>query len=151
GNLFRVLGAAPLMGRTFTDDETYEGKARVAVLSYGIWRSVFGGDPHVIGRTVALSGRTYDVVGVMPREFFFPGRDIQPWLPAAYAPPIFTQARRPHWLGVVARRKPRVSIEQAQQEMTTIAKGLERQYPDTNTQMGVRLESFHSSLAFEPR
>jgi len=151
GNLFRVLGAATLMGRTFTDDETYEGKARVAVLSYGIWQSVFGGDPHVIGRTVALSGRSYDVVGVMPREFFFPGRDIQLWLPVAYAPPTFTQARRPHWLGVVARRKPRVSIEQAQQEMTTIAKGLERQYPDTNTQMGVRLEGFHSSLAFDPR
>jgi predicted permease len=151
GNLFRVLGATPLMGRTFTDDETYEGKARVVVLSYGIWQSVFGGDPQIIGRTVALSGRTYDVVGVMPREFFFPGRDIQLWLPVAYAPPTFTQARRAHWLGVIARRKPGVSIEQAQQEMTTIARGLERQYPDTNTQMGVRLENFHASLAFEPR
>src|SRR5262249_35008881 len=108
GNLFRVPGAAPLMRRTFTDHETLEGKARVVLLSYGIWQSVFAGDPQVVGRTVTLSGRTYDVVGVMPREFFFPGRDIQLWVPVAYAPATFTQARRPHWLGVVARRKPGV-------------------------------------------
>src|SRR4029079_10220998 len=80
GNLFRVLGAPPLMGRTFTDEETFEGKARVAVISWGTWQSVCGADPNIIGRTVTLSGRTYDVVGVMPREFFFPGRDVQLWL-----------------------------------------------------------------------
>jgi len=151
GNLFHVLGTPPLMGRTFTDDETFEGKARVAVISWGTWQSVFGGDPNIIGRTVTLSGRTYDVVGVMPREFFFPGRDVQLWLPVAYQPAVFTNARRPHWLGVVARRREGITIERAQYEMDTIARTLERQYPDTNTQMGVRLESFHGSLAFEPR
>jgi predicted permease len=151
GNLFHVLGTPPAMGRTFTDDETFEGKARVVVLSWGTWQSVFGGDPNIIGRTVTLSGRTYDIVGVMPREFFFPGRDVQLWLPVAYQPAVFTNARRPHWLGVVARRRDGVTIERAQQEMNTIARTLERQYPDTNTQMGVRLESFHDSLAFEPR
>ena len=151
GNLFQVLGTPPLMGRTFTDDETFEGKARVAVLSWGTWQSVFGGDPGIIGRTVTLSGRSYDIVGVMPREFFFPGRDVQLWLPVAYQPAVFTNARRPHWLGVVARRRGDVTIERAQQQMDEIARTLERQYPDTNTQMGVRLESFHGSLAFEPR
>jgi putative ABC transport system permease protein len=151
GNLFHVLGTPPAMGRTFTDDETFEGKARVAVISWGTWQSVFGAEPNIIGRTVTLSGRTYDVVGVMPREFFFPGRDVQLWLPVAYQPAIFTSARRPHWLGVVARRRGGVTIERAQQEMDAIARTLERQYPDTNTQMGVRLESFHGSLAFEPR
>jgi len=151
GNLFRVLAAPPLLGRTFTDDETFEGKARVVVLGFGTWQSVFGGDPAIVGRTISLSGRIYDVVGVMPREFFFPGRDVQIWLPVAYQPSIFQRARRPHWLGVVARRKPGVSLEQAQQEMATIARGLEERYPDTNTQMGVRLESFHASLAFAPR
>jgi putative ABC transport system permease protein len=151
GNLFTVLGTAPVMGRLFTDDETFEGKARVAILSYGLWQSVFAGDPGIIGRTVTLSGRTYDIVGVMPREFFFPGRDVQLWLPVAYQPSIFTNSRRPHWLGVIARRRDGVSLEQAQQDMNGIARALEHQYPDTNTQMGVRLESFHGSLAFEPR
>jgi putative ABC transport system permease protein len=151
GNLFTVLGATPLVGRTFTEEETFEGKGRVAILSYGLWQSAFAGDPAIVGHTIVLSGRTYDVVGVMPRGFFFPGRDVQIWIPVAYQPALFTTSRRPHWLGVVARRKPGVSIEQAQQEMNGVARGLERQYPDTNTQMGVRLERFHDSLAFAPR
>jgi putative ABC transport system permease protein len=151
GNLLRVLGAAPLLGRTFTDEETFEGQARVVVLSYGLWRSAFAGDPSIVGRGVTLSGRTYDVVGVMAPDFFFPGRDVQLWMPVAYQPSIFVSARRPHWLGVVARRRPDVSLEQAQQEMNGIARALEREYPDTNTQMGVRLERLHDSFAFEPR
>jgi predicted permease len=151
GNLFRVLGAAPLMGRTFTDEETFEGKARVVLLSYGVWQGIFAGDPAIVGKTVTLSGRNHDVVGVMPRDFFFPGRDVQVWVPVAYAPMVFTRNRRPHYLGVIGRQRPGISLSRAQQEMDTIARGLERQYPDTNTQMGVRLESFHSSLAFEPR
>src|SRR5262249_16280516 len=117
GNLFKVLGASPLMGRTFIDEETFEGKARVAILTYRAWQSVFAGDARIVGRSVTLSGRAYDVVGVMPRDFFFPGRDVQIWVPVAYQPAIFAQARRPHWMGVVARRKPGVSLEQAQQEM----------------------------------
>ena len=76
----------------------------------------------------------------MPRDFFFPGRDVQLWLPVGYQPSVFVRSRRPHWLGVVARLKPGVSLERAQQEMDQIARGLEQQYPDTNTQMGVRLE-----------
>jgi len=151
GNLFHVLGAQPLLGRTFTDEETFEGKARVVVLSYGVWQGAFAGDPAVVGRTINLSGRTTTIVGVMPRDFFFPGRDVQIWVPVAYSPNIFVRSRRPHWLGVVARRKAGVSLAQAQQEMDRIARDLERRYPDTNTQMGVRLENFHSSLAFEPR
>jgi len=151
GNLFRVLGAPPLVGRTFTDAETFEGQARVVVLSYGLWQSAFGQDPNIVGRTVTLSGRTYDVAGVMPADFFFPGRDVQLWLPVAYQPSIFTTARRPHWLGVVARRKAGVSLERAQEDMNGVARALERQYPDTNTQMGVRLERLHDSFAFAPR
>src|SRR5581483_10256045 len=151
GNLFAVLGAAPLMGRVFTDEETFDGHGRAAILSYGAWQTIFGSDPAIVGRRIALSGRTYDVVGVMPREFFFPGRDVQLWLPVSYAPSIFTSARRPHWLGVIARRKPGVTLGQAQQNMAAIARSLEQRYPDTNTQMGVRLETLHGSLAYEPR
>jgi putative ABC transport system permease protein len=147
GNLFTVLGATPTMGRVFTDDETYEGKGRVVILSYGAWQSVFGADPGIVGRTITLSGRGYDVVGVMPRSFFFPGRDVQVWMPVAYAPKLIAQSRRPHWLGVVARLKAGVTLSQAQQDMNGIAKQLEAEYPDTNTQMGVRLEPLHDSFA----
>src|SRR5262245_34562853 len=87
----------------------------------------------------------------MPRDFFFPGRDVQIWVPVGYAPGVFVRNRRPHYIGVIARRKPGVSLPQATQDMEAIARRLEQQYPDTNTKMGVRLENFHSSLAFEPR
>jgi len=151
GSLFQVLGAAPLLGRTFTEEEQWEGKARVAMLSYGLWQGAFGGDPGVLGKTITLSGRGYDVVGVMPRSFFFPGRDVQLWTPFGYTRDLILRSRRPHWLGVVARLKPNVSFDQARRDMAEIAGQLERQYPDTNTQMGVRLEPLHDSLAREPR
>jgi predicted permease len=151
GNLFTVLGTPPLLGRTFTDEETFEGKARVVVLTYGLWHSAFGADPGIVGRSITLSGRTYDVVGVMPREFFFPGRDVHLFVPVAYQPSVFVRARRPHYLGVVARLKPEASLERAQQEMNSIALSLEKEYPDSNIQMGVRLETFHDSLAYAPR
>jgi putative ABC transport system permease protein len=151
GNLFAVLGANPLLGRTFTEEEQWEGRSRVAVLSFGLWQSAFGGDPSIVGRTITLSGRGYDVVGVMPRTFFFPGRDVQLWIPFGYTHELVTTARRPHWLGVVARRRPGISFEQARDDMTAIARDLEKQYPDTNTQMGVHLEPLHESYASGPR
>src|SRR3954471_24797217 len=151
GNLFQVLGATPLLGRTFLEEEQWEGRSRVTVLSYGLWQSAFGGDPAIVGRTITLSGRGYEVVGVMPRAFFFPGRDVQLWTPFGYTPQLVAQSRRPHWLGVVARRWPEVSFEQAGDDMANIARQLEQQYPDTNTQMGVRLEPLHESYSSKPR
>ena len=151
GNLFSVLGTPPLLGRTFTDDETYDGRARVVILTYGLWQSAFAGDPGVVGRSITLSGRTYDVVGVMPRDFFFPGREVNLFVPVAYQPSVFVRNRRPHYLGVIARLKAGVGLERAQQEMNAIAGSLEKEYPDTNTKMGVRLERFHDSLAYTPR
>jgi putative ABC transport system permease protein len=151
GNLFLVLGAVPLLGRTFVEEEQWEGRSRVAILSYGLWQSAFGGDPGIVGTTITLSGRGYDIVGVMPRTFFFPGRDVQLWTPFGYTPQQVAGSRRPHWLGVIARMRPTVSFEQARDDMTGIARQLEQQYPDTNTQMGLRLEPLHESYASKPR
>jgi putative ABC transport system permease protein len=151
GNLFQVLGAAPLLGRTFVEEEQWEGRSRVAILSYGLWQSAFGGDPAIVGRTITLSGRGYDVVGVMPPTFFFPGRDVQLWLPFGYTPQRVQSSRRPHWLGVIARLQPGVSFEQARDDMNGIARQLEQQYPDTNTKMGVLVEPLHDSYASGPR
>ena len=81
GNLFDVLQVKPLLGRTFVNDETFEGKGRVAVLSYGLWRSVFAGDPNIVGRSIPLNAMNYVVVGVMPADFFFPNqRASRPFL-----------------------------------------------------------------------
>ncbi len=106
-----MLGARPLVGRTFTDEETFDGRQRVAILSYDLWRSLFAGDPAIVGRTITLSGRTYEVVGVMPASFFYPSRHIELWVPVGYASEIFTR-RRPHWLPTVARLKPGVCVRE---------------------------------------
>ena len=136
GSLFAVLGAKPLLGRTFTEEETYEGKSRVAVLSRSLWQSAFGGDPNIIGRDISLNARNYTIIGVMPAEFFFPSREVQLWVSPGYEPSMFVKVRRPHFLRVIGRLRPGVSVEQAQAAISAIAGQLEREYPDTNTRMG---------------
>jgi putative ABC transport system permease protein len=147
GNLFDVLGATPLIGRGFTWDETFEGRSDVLVLAYGTWQTLFNGDPSAVGRTISLSGRTMTVVGVMPRDFAFPNRTAQFWAPLSTPFDTFAKMRRPHYLSVVARLRPGVTVEQARDRMTNIATDLERQYPDTNTRMGVRIEPLHDIMA----
>ncbi|HLL45619.1 MAG TPA: ABC transporter permease, partial [Longimicrobiaceae bacterium] len=70
--LFRLLGATPALGRTFTADEDRPGGERVAVVSHGLWRRRFGGDPEMVGRQVVLDGERYTVTGVLPPGFRFP-------------------------------------------------------------------------------
>lgn len=151
GNLFDVLGVRPLLGRTFTFDETFDGKDRVVVLAHGTWQTVFGGDPQVVGRSIVFSGRSMTVVGVMPPDFFFPNRGVQFWTPMGVKPDVFVTMRRPHWLNTVARLRPGVSIDRAREQMAGIADQLERTYPDTNTQMGIRLEPLHTIMGADAR
>jgi predicted permease len=151
GNLFHLLGVAPLAGRVFEDAETFTGADAVTILSYGTWQHVFAADPAIVGRPITLNGRETQVIGVMPEGFFFPGRDAQIWQPLGVPPELFKTSRRPHQYSIVARLKPDASFDRAGADMVSIAHALEREYPDTNTQMGVRLEPFHASLAYEPR
>jgi putative ABC transport system permease protein len=151
GNLFDVLEAKPLLGRTFVNEETFEGKGHVVVLSYGLWRSAFGSDPNIVGRTVALNAVNYVVVGVMPPDFFFPSRQIQVWTAVGMDPKMFVETRRPHFVSVIARLRAGVSVAHARAEMTLIARRLEQRYPDTNTKMGVGLGSFRGWMVEDAR
>ena len=151
GNLFRVLGVKQLLGRTFRDEETFQGKSAVAILSWELWQSAFAGDPGVVGKTISINARNREVVGVMPREFYFPSRGVQIWLPLGFTPSTFVEMRRAHNLRVVARLKPGVGIAQAQAEMTMIAGRLENEYPNTNTKMGVGLGGFQDWFTGDAR
>ena len=151
GNLFDVLGVPPLVGRTFREEETYEGHNRVAVLTYAFWQSQFAGDPGVIGRTLTLNGKNYEVAGVMPRQFFFPNHEVEIYIPFGVKPDFFARIRRPHMLRVIARLRPGVSLDRARANMTAIAARIEREYPGTNTKMGVRLDNYHATLAEQSR
>jgi putative ABC transport system permease protein len=80
GNFFDLLGATPLVGRTFHSDDDRRGAARTIVLSYGFWQRQFGGDAGIVGHTMVLSGNTFTIVGIMPAPFMFPtGTDV--WTP----------------------------------------------------------------------
>ena len=139
GNVFSVLGVDTMLGRTLREDETWQGKHTVVVLSHALWQRRFGGDPGVIGQNISLNGRSREVVGVMAADFCFPSKEIELWVPMGWNQQQIAQLRRPHFLRAVGRLKPGVTTEQARAEITAIAGRLEEQYPETNTQMGVGL------------
>jgi putative ABC transport system permease protein len=133
-NLFDILGVKPLLGRTFTEQEDLSGE-EVVLIGYGLWQSRYGGDPGIVGRNILLDGVKTTVLGVMRPEFNFPGRLTQFWRPSGFTARDLNN-RGSHFLNVIARLKPGVTVARAQTEMNTIARRLARQYPGTNRNVG---------------
>src|SRR5260370_30114348 len=120
GNLWSVLGVKPLIGRVFNDEEDRNG-VRVAVISYGLWQRRYGGSPDVLGRKIDVNDTPYEVIGVMPREFYFlPAREIDLWMPASF-PAWMRKAFGWHDEQVVARLKAGVTREQAERSMAALS------------------------------
>ena len=117
----------------------------MVLLSYGLWQRRFGGDPSIVGKPLTLNGESYTVVGVMPARFQFPTSDDQVWVPIAFTPEEAANRNR-HYLQVVARLKPGVTLAQAQTEMSTIATRLQQQYPQSNADLGAAVTSLHEHL-----
>ncbi|MEO8189583.1 MAG: ABC transporter permease [Acidobacteriota bacterium] len=142
-------GIEPLLGRTFLPEE--EGPdSRVAVVSFGFWRSRFGGDPSILGRVIRLSGFEYPIVGVMPPQFAFPSADIQVWTPLRMTEPR-VRDRQSRYLYAVGRLKRGVSLRAAQSEMDLLTAALAREHPDHNRNWGVRLLPIRESLVGKVR
>jgi putative ABC transport system permease protein len=120
-NLWNVLGAKPMMGRAFTEDEDVNG-AQVLVISHGLWQRRYGGSPDVLGRRILVNDKPYTVIGVMGPEFFFlPGPEIELWLPSSF-PAWMRTSLSWHSSQVVARLKPRVALERAKESMTALSR-----------------------------
>ena len=151
GNVFSVLGVDAMIGRPLREEETWQGKHTVVVLSHALWQRRFGGDPGIVGQNISLNGRNREVVGVMAPDFYFPSKEIEMWVPMGWNHEQIAQLRRPHFLRAVGRLKAGVTTEQARAEMTTIASRLEEQYPDTNTQMSVGLGSLKEWIVGDTR
>lgn len=133
---FPVLGARPLLGRTFLPEEEIPGRDHVVVLSYGLWKSRYNGDPTLVGKTIRMDGAEYTVIGVMAREFEwqFWSRPQRLWVPIGYTKSDYD--RTSNSFVVIARLKPGVSMDQARAEMETIGKSLAAQYPKEDANMG---------------
>jgi len=143
-NLFDFLGVRPLLGRTFLKEEDKPG-TKVALLSEGLWRRRFGADPSVVGRGLALNGQSYTVVGVLPRTVQLPNQENthdQLWVPMAF-PNEEAAQRGNHYLDVMARLEPGISLKQAQADMDTVMAALAREYPDFNARRGAVVTPLH--------
>ncbi|HEX8096695.1 MAG TPA: ABC transporter permease, partial [Pyrinomonadaceae bacterium] len=144
-NFFSLLGVEPQLGRGFLPEEDQPGGSRVVIMSNGLWQRRFGSDANIVGKPLTLNGESYTVVGVMPARFQFPTREDDLWVPIAFD--RAEAARRgSHFLQVIARAKPGMSVQQAQAEMNTIAVRLQQQYPENNTNVGAAVVPLHEQL-----
>src|SRR6188474_645391 len=147
-DLFSVLGATAMLGRTFVAEEGVPGADKVAILSRAFWERHFGGSASAIGRKIQLDAVPYTVVGIMPAEFDFPpSGNVDVWTPLSFDPNDgHGRSRKARSLNVVGRLADGVSFEQAQRNMTLVASRLATTYPDSNAGWGARLVAAQEQL-----
>ncbi len=130
---FRTLGVAPILGRDFADGEDKPAAARTVMLSYAAWQNRYGKRADILGQTVMLDGNPNTIVGVLPRDFHFaPAEPAEFWT----AEHDESTCRGCHWLFGIGRLKDGVTIQMAAANITSIARQLEQQYPDSNNSQG---------------
>ena len=145
--LFALLGVPPVVGRIFTDEDERPGHERQLILSFATWMRRFGGDTTVLDRTLQLDDATYRVVGVMPRDFRLPATDpdVEMWSPLTVD--MRALASRPHRMyQALGRLAPGVTLEQARQDMASVATGIASENPDSQTGWGVTLVPAHEQV-----
>lgn len=148
-NFFSLVGVQPVFGRVFRAEESHEDSQTV-VISDALWKTKFHGDAGVLGRTFRIDDVVSTVVGVMPAEFktfgpWFTGKRADVW--ASVNPEDARYANRAgFWIVPLARRKPGVTLGQAQVEMDVLAQALEKAYPEQNKGVGAKVASLHETL-----
>ena len=146
-NYFDALGVHPILGRTFEPGEDVgRGAHPVTVISYQLWKGRFNGDPFIVGKTQRLNGVIHSIIGVAPEGFYgtFVGWAMQFWVSASMedtfeAGGYKLEDRGARWIEAYVRLRPGVTRDQAQQEVSAIAKRLESDYPATNRGRGIKL------------
>ncbi len=143
-NFFSVVGADPMLGRTFLLDEGGAASAPVAVLGETLWRNQFGAAPDIVGKTLTLNGTIHTVVGVMPETFDFILGSVDLWTAADFE--SRRDDRQVHSMVVTGRLRAGVTLDQAQTEMAAIASRMEELYPATNEDWGVNVQSIRDEF-----
>src|SRR5689334_205151 len=127
-NFFPLFGVPPLLGRGFVADEDRPGGNKVAMLSYSLWQTRYGGDRQIVNRDILLNGEKYSVVGVMPSGFQFLDKEVRLWVPLALSQEELA-SRGSHYLNIVARLKPGVGLLQAQADMNAVMRRITVDHP----------------------
>ena len=146
-NYFNTLGIHPILGRVFDPEEDVGRSAHpVTVISYQLWQERFGGDPQIIGKTQRMNSVIHTIIGVAPEGFYgtFVGWAMKFWVPASMedtfeAGGYKLEDRGERWIEAYGRLKPGTTLEQAQQEVSAVAKRLETDYPATDRGHGIKL------------
>jgi putative ABC transport system permease protein len=148
GGLFAMLGAPAALGRTLRPDDDVPGREKVVVMSHGLWRRRFGGDPAVVGRPVLLNGESFTVVGVMGPEFLFPIRDIDLAIPLAPDQDPWRHDREStNFIRVLARARAGARRAQVTAELEGIGRQLQQEFPGSYTRKkGVLVAPYHQEL-----
>ncbi|HJS22858.1 MAG TPA: ABC transporter permease [Pyrinomonadaceae bacterium] len=152
---FPLLRVKPILGRVFTRDEDKPGAASVVLLSEGLWKRRFGGDPNIVGREINLGGKT-TVIGVMPAGFEYPITDEtqdfwEPIFSAQFMTKETREERANRFLAGIGRLKPGVTIEQAKADLDLISRQIEQQSPVSNTNIIFNAVSVHEDLTRDYR
>ncbi len=147
-NFFSLLGVKPQLGRFFLPEEDQPGKSHVVVISHSLWQQRFGGDAAAVGKTIKLDDEVYTIIGVLRPDFrqFEMAGDFSSglWTPLVLDPAANNRSN--HYLRVLGRLKSGATLQQAQTEMSAIARQLELAYPQTNTERGVQLVPLHEQV-----
>ena len=148
-DFFALLGIAPQLGRTFAAGDLEADRSSVVVLSSGFWQRHLGADPAIVGKNLLLNGAKFTVIGIMPADFDYPV-GAEAWSPLDMTPAQQAD-RSDHYLQVIGRLKPGVSIPQAQADLNTVAARLSDQYPSTNTGHAARVVGLVEDVTFGSR
>jgi predicted permease len=149
-DFFPMLGIAPLAGRGFVASDDQDGAQPVALIGDALLRRRFGGGK-VVGTSITLDGKSFEIVGVMPRDTAAAQPDVEVFIPLAISVAPFGDVRGVHNVYVLARLKDGVSVKQAQAEMSVISKRLEQQYPEDNKGRGALVEVMQESMVRDAR
>jgi putative ABC transport system permease protein len=152
-DIFTTFRVQPILGRAFVTDDGKPGAAPVVVLSENLWRGSFGSDANIVGASITLDKRAFTVIGVMPSYFRFPQvqQSRQIWIPIVDDPLFgsWLERRGGHWLRLIGRVKPGVTLDQAHVQFDAIADRLAKQYPEDNDGWTIRMIPLREFLVGE--
>ncbi len=148
-NLLLLLRVKPILGRVFLPEEDVEGARTVVMLTYEFWMQHFGGDRGIVGKTLRLDRTPFEIVGVLPADFHLTSPATELWVPFSQEGAVESFGRLITWLDVVARLKPGKTVEDAQARLDVIAANAREQFPQTNEDRGVFVESFANALVWD--
>ncbi|HSR52387.1 MAG TPA: ABC transporter permease [Acidobacteriota bacterium] len=145
GSFFPMMGVEAALGRALGPADDRREAPLTILISHHLWTEQFGSDPEIVGTTLSLDGKSAEIAGVLPPGFrFFEESDL--WAPLAHNPNARRNRRFHHWLRVVGRLAPGVTLQQASDDLKTIAAGLEEEHPQTNEGIGLRAVSLEREV-----